>query len=66
MDEESKQLLREIRDAALRDEAARKRLVGAASVLAVMVLGLSAFLVFRLERMLTEIEAAPAPAAVRG
>jgi hypothetical protein len=59
MDDEAKQLLREIRDIALRQENARKRIMRAVALLVVALLCLLAFLTVRLERLMNEVEQGP-------
>jgi hypothetical protein len=63
MDDEAKQLLREIRDAILRQESSVKRFKRALVVIIAVLLCVVAVLMIQLERLMTEPEQVPAPAA---
>jgi hypothetical protein len=62
MDDEAKQLLREIRDSALREEAATKQAKLVVGIVAVLLLAAVGFLVARVDHMMTEVENVPQPA----
>ena len=63
MDDEAKQLLREIRDAILRQEASVNRFKRALVVIIAALLCLVTVLMVQLERLLMEPEQATVPAA---
>ena len=56
MNDEATQLLRDIRDATLRQESAAKRFRRALVVIIAILLCLVAFLMVRLERLMTEAD----------
>lgn len=64
MDEETKQLLREIRDLAAREERARKHMTAAIWVFLAILLGVCGYLTVRLDGLVSSIEQAPAEVAV--
>ena len=63
MDEEAKELLREIRNAALRHETSQRRLTGIVVAVIVVILTILGFLTARLEIRMQEAEQSERPAA---
>jgi hypothetical protein len=66
MDEEAKQILREIRDALVRQEDLSRRFKRFVFGIVVVLQGVVAFMLIRLERIIDVDQAAPPAGAARG